>query len=326
MDYIGSKCPVCDKYFHIGDDIVVCPECGTPSHRECYDNLHKCVNFDKHKDGYDYKNDSVNSDKKDNIIICKKCGAENPDNTFFCEKCSAPLQDAPHTNNNPYNSQQNNPQGFPNMGPNVIMFDPLAGVNPETDMGDGVTAGECAKFTKQNTPYFTTVFSNIRNFSKSRYNFCAFLFGGGYLLYRKMYKVGTIITALQAVMMILINYLDYYIISSGVYKHIFEASQNGDFNGAMKLLYGLEPFYQNLFFLYMLLTVLYIGLKITIGACANRMYFSHCKKQIKQIKNNTGVTSDKDKEFIKRGGVNVPLAMSLLVSEMIISYLPGMFM
>lgn len=324
MDYIGSKCPVCDKYFHIGDDIVVCPECGTPSHRECYNNLGRCVNFDKHKDGFDYTNNPENKQADDNVVVCKKCGMVNPENAFFCEKCSAPLQEVQNFNNNPYNTQQ--PQGMPNMGPNVIMFDPLAGVNPETDLGDGVTAGECAKFTKQNTPYFSTVFNNIKIFSKSRYNFCAFLFGGGYLLYRKMYKLGTIITIIQAIMMISINYLDYYILSSGAFERVFEASQSGDFNGAMNLIYQLDAFNQYMFIIYSVLLVLYLALKIVIGACANRMYFNHCKKQIKQIKANNTVGFDKDKEYVKKGGVNVPLAMSLLISEMIVSYLPSFFM
>ena len=30
MDYRGQHCPICGKEFCDGDDIVVCPECGTP--------------------------------------------------------------------------------------------------------------------------------------------------------------------------------------------------------------------------------------------------------------------------------------------------------
>ena len=35
-DYTGKKCTVCDRSFSRDDDIVVCPDCGTPYHRECY--------------------------------------------------------------------------------------------------------------------------------------------------------------------------------------------------------------------------------------------------------------------------------------------------
>ena len=31
--YNNCVCPVCKKQFEDGDDIVVCPECGTPHHR-----------------------------------------------------------------------------------------------------------------------------------------------------------------------------------------------------------------------------------------------------------------------------------------------------
>lgn len=34
--YKNEKCPVCNQEFKDGDDIVTCPVCGTPHHRECY--------------------------------------------------------------------------------------------------------------------------------------------------------------------------------------------------------------------------------------------------------------------------------------------------
>ena len=35
-DYKGNTCPVCKQKFKEADDIVVCPDCGTPYHRECW--------------------------------------------------------------------------------------------------------------------------------------------------------------------------------------------------------------------------------------------------------------------------------------------------
>ena len=76
-------------------------------------------------------------------------------------------------------------------------MDPLAGVPADTDFGDGVTAGETAKYVKQNTPYFIRVFNNIKTMNKSKFNFAAALFTGGYLLYRKMYKLGALFAFIQ---------------------------------------------------------------------------------------------------------------------------------
>ena len=48
MKYSNYKCPVCNNQFTEEDDIVVCPECGTPHHRKCYIENGKCANADKH--------------------------------------------------------------------------------------------------------------------------------------------------------------------------------------------------------------------------------------------------------------------------------------
>ena len=45
-NFTGSKCIICENEFNDNDDIVVCPECGTPYHRECYQKEGKCVNVD----------------------------------------------------------------------------------------------------------------------------------------------------------------------------------------------------------------------------------------------------------------------------------------
>ena len=48
-NYTGKKCFSCGEVFKDGDDIVVCPECGTPYHRECYLKEGKCINDALHE-------------------------------------------------------------------------------------------------------------------------------------------------------------------------------------------------------------------------------------------------------------------------------------
>lgn len=55
MDFYKYKCPVCNKQFKEGDDIVVCPECGTPHHRECYEQEEHCFYQDKHSQNFHLK-------------------------------------------------------------------------------------------------------------------------------------------------------------------------------------------------------------------------------------------------------------------------------
>lgn len=53
--YKYSECPVCKETFTEDDDIVVCPECGTPHHRECYRENGKCGNVEFHSPDFTYK-------------------------------------------------------------------------------------------------------------------------------------------------------------------------------------------------------------------------------------------------------------------------------
>ena len=48
MKYSNYKCPVGNNQFTEEDDVVVCPECGTPHHREWYIQKGNCANSDKH--------------------------------------------------------------------------------------------------------------------------------------------------------------------------------------------------------------------------------------------------------------------------------------
>lgn len=338
MDYIGYKCQVCDEYFYVGDDIVVCPECGTPHHRECYKNLGHCVNEDKHSQGFDYISDmdADNNTEKDNneenldLIICKKCGAKNPNNALFCSKCGETFLDKSATSQENKRETKENEQPFSPFttsegSPNIILLDPLAGVKPDTDLGDGVTAAEAAKYVKQNTPYFITVFNNIKKYSKSRFNFCAAIFGGGYLLYRKMYKIGTIVTIIEALLMIASSYLTHFINTDPAFSQISSAISDYDMVLYLEKLSALSPLEVFVYFSYSIIGFVSIAISIAIGFIANRMYYNHCKKEITKIKKTVEKPEDFNDTIKLKGGVNIGLALSLWVSYIIISYLPRVF-
>lgn len=70
----------------------------------------------------------------------------------------------------------------------------MGGANPAEFVADNVTYGDVSKVVQQNTAYYLSVFRNIKSFGRSKFNFSAFLFSGGWLLYRKQYKAGIITT------------------------------------------------------------------------------------------------------------------------------------
>ena len=71
FDYTGCECKSCGKKFTSEDDIVVCPECGTPYHRECWKKEGKCINTELHESHRSWK--EANTAQSD-APVCKKCG------------------------------------------------------------------------------------------------------------------------------------------------------------------------------------------------------------------------------------------------------------
>ena len=57
---------------------------------------------------------------------------------------------------------------------------------------------------------------------------------------------------------------------------------------------------------------------IVIGLCFNRMYFKHCKKQIIRIKEEAKPGENPESTLQTKGGVNTALALSLMVTYLII--------
>lgn len=52
--YTGNHCPVCEQAFTDEDDIVVCPDCGTPYHRACWQKVGACMHKSEHAAGFEW--------------------------------------------------------------------------------------------------------------------------------------------------------------------------------------------------------------------------------------------------------------------------------
>lgn len=98
MKYINSVCDGCGLVLNEDDDIVVCPECGTPQHRECYKKDNRCVNEHKHSEDFEWKRDSSSAyvptceeSTSEEKLPCPSCGHMNPRDAKRCENCSMKL-------------------------------------------------------------------------------------------------------------------------------------------------------------------------------------------------------------------------------------------
>ena len=351
MEFTQYTCPVCNEKFQNGDDVVVCPECGAPHHRSCYEKENHCFYQDRHAEHFSYESlfrkekeqeqEEVPKEFEDfENIICPVCFLKNPKGSRNCARCGTDLRmENPAANqNNRQNGQNQSPNGQQNRQQNqqggmpfgfgtagIPAFDPLGGLDSKEEVGDNVNAGEAAKFTGKNTPYFSIVFQRLKRFNKSKFSFAAFIFSGVYFLYRKMYGIGVLFSMLIIVTNVLSTFIMMTPTWSSCVRELTSLSVN-DIGSSqeiasvfVKMLYFYLPFLLN--------AVRYVLMLIS-GLTANRLYYKHSIKKINQIKNeNKEKTADElNRKLEEGGGVNLPLALSFGITMLIISYICNFFL
>ncbi len=342
MDYSNHRCPVCEKAFEKDSDIVVCPDCGTPHHRECYEQEMHCHYQDRHNDGFDYKaekQEEINNNTADpDSVECRYCSTINPTGSKFCNGCGMPLPQS-GDGNTPYNRHEEEKsaphgaqQGAPYQGQNSapfvgFAFDPMGGIKSEEDMGGGVTAGEVAKFVKTSTPFYTRLFYQIRNFAKSRFSFVGFFFSGGWMLYRKMYKSGTLVTIIMGLLMLAQIYVETF--HTSLLNEAVNLSSGLTFFQTAEAQTALNEFFAGLstweisvFGIYYFSTIGQFLIRLVCGIMGNKWYYKHCINKISGIKSKADTKEDADAQLQTKGGVNTALATSIAISYLLLSYLP----
>lgn len=326
MDYIGLKCPVCSNTFAEGDDIVVCPECGTPHHRDCYDSADRCFYSERHNDDFTY-NDIMKEEvekENSNLTTCPVCNTVNRADAFFCRKCNSSLEQytTPEAAEQKVYDKDNKTVNINGASFDIestqFAFDPMGGIKSDDILADDITAGEMAKYVKTNTPYFLRIFKNIKNFSQSRFNFSAFLFSGGYFLYRKMYKIGTVAAIIFVALMLTQTYFSY----TPEFQEIAKAMQSASYTETAQTLLKM-PFEKQMFFIIpAVCEFVRYGLMFICGLTANRQYYKHCVKNISKIKLEASDKNTADMQLQTSGGVHTTLGIALMFVYLLLLYLP----
>ena len=300
--YIGIKCISCGEKFKQGDDIVVCPDCGTPYHRDCYKKEGKCINIDLHERGGSFKTTFEAPEIDGEKIRCPRCGADNTSLTLFCEKCGMPLsmsQQSPQNGSQPDDGQQ--PKyfgGFSSQPFQVNFSDPLCGLNPEEEFEDAKLS-ELSDFVGTNTFYYLPMFKRIKETNhKLTWNFSAMIAPVTYYAYRKMYLL-MILTFLFKlviyvptfiVMLSTVNLGDNFLTQ---FVQSFDL-KSSSFNLVSNLTYFLS-----------------YAVMFATGAFSNWFYYRHAIHKIKKLKEAEKATSDK----IKAKGGTSNLSMILVLTS-----------
>lgn len=197
MLYEKENCPVCGKTFVPGDDIVVCPECGTPHHRECWTENGACANSGLHSEGFVWKNseNAVESgDSKNNIRpgepakVCPLCGYEDADGNEDCPLCK---------NTGDENKNAENGEGTLSQLSSYFGTFPFIGIDPSEEL-DGIKALDIALYVRFSAHRYLDKFRKaLSNPKKPSWNWAAFFFSPYWFFFRKLYWLGGIFLGLH---------------------------------------------------------------------------------------------------------------------------------
>ena len=183
IDYQNCHCSSCHKPLHEGDDIVVCPECGAPYHRACYEKEGKCVFLEKHGTGFSF---APPKPKEEEGIHCPSCNALNQKDNIFCERCGQPLRGG-------QSFAQEETVSRPSFSPLGAPFPDPAGPIPTEKSYDGIASAAWAAFIGSSSQYYLTQFSRMDRLNrKTSICWSALIYAPMYFFYRKMWGWGAL--------------------------------------------------------------------------------------------------------------------------------------
>lgn len=300
--YTAQKCASCQTLFVEGDDIVVCPECGSPYHRECYLKEGRCINTQLHEAHEIWKPEDTKPLTEDNQavkeVVCSNCGAKSTNRDAFCRQCGCPIDMEKATGSMYRRIKEEELAEKYGIPFSDISFGFGSDINKDDDV-DGNTVAEYTRYVGSNFFYFIPRFSRFAKGNRRSFNISAFLFPDLYFFYRKMLPQGiamlilTIILSIPSTIVAMVNY--------GIIESI--------------------PFVEETWFVYLgyaFFIIAYV-LRIVAGFLANNMYYNKAKKDIRKIKETVAELGERHAMLAANGGVSWKYVILSFVAESIVS-------
>lgn len=295
----GKTCQVCHAYLFEDDDIVVCPDCGAPYHRDCYQSAGGCALADRHGTDEQYSSEPPPGVwGYERRVRCDACGRETAADSAFCPYCGATLNGGADRRHTVFGNGGAQPS-FAVFNP--VEYDACGGVKKEAEIESGVTAGEAAAFVGARSIYYIPRF--VIN-SRTAWNWAAFLAPSAWFAYRKMYRwliLSLVIVLASVVCMVPLFSEVVAAISAAptdlydLYPVVLQAVQGAPVTSVL---------------LSLLSTGLWFAQAILCGLFGNRMYREHVMTEVRKAKED----GEGDTEALaKRGRVNFLLFLLILL-------------
>ncbi len=297
MDVKNYFCPVCGNDFNDGDDVVFCPECGTPHHRECWKEIGRCVNQHFHNSGEPVDH----TYKRENVPV--EPVFQSPENTASVNG---------ENGGNPLFTRLNEPYESGGASAHYIDGNPVY----LYEIGVG-----------KNQEYYIPRFILMDKTKKSiSWNFVGFIFPLAWSLYRKMYKLAAIVFAIYIA---LFSFSAYFVYTNDDFVDSFIECYEEDpefFQNVSLAIAGEDTIltvkqqkfiaaYNSIeipIYVQGVTFVLTYGIKALVSLKGNSLYFKKLSKSINKG-SEKGLTGDNLKNFMyKKNGV-LPLFVAILI-------------
>lgn len=294
MDFIGEKCVKCGKELTADDDIVVCPECGSPHHRECYKEENRCANAPLHMKGAKWQRTvRISGPESSNpqIAECPICHYPNEAGAEFCAHCGTKMERSGAgfiPDDTEAEAGTDSQDGYTDeVG--IGISRPYLGFNPDEDMG-GATLREVLHFVSTNTIYYIPMFKRMKDSrTKLSFNILCFGFPNLFFANRRMWLWSMITAAIMTILGIpaeLKQFIDMGMQDPA--KSLFSA-------GATELLYNNRGILSNII---EISGAADIVIRVILCLLGNWMYYRHSIKTITRLKKryNGDITKERTAE------------------------------
>ncbi len=358
MNYTKETCKSCGKEFTEDDDIVVCPVCATPQHRECWKENGKCINEGLHSSGYVWTKTAKHSEPKAKTetksfssdyesSVCHICGSENPKEALHCGSCGALLGEAENKKDvtcsfcgctNPSTAFACKECGAPLTLSSTMNDNPFiesTGFAPD-DMIGTVKADDLARYVQNGSKNYLPKFKKMADGKKTTFNWAAFFLAPYWFFYRKLYKVGIFFAVFfVSVSLLTFGIQDNLLNAMDEYYETIESIQVGenktlaqeDINKAQQ---ASSEFFKKAAPNEAILIGIALIERIICGFTANRFFYKKATADIEEINKTTDSVAYRKLMTMRRGSVSVialfTCFLGMEVLTQLLTYIATLFM